>query len=108
MAKDITKAFEALRAVQVEIASSNKNDAENFWESLSYEDKLNAFYAVCSRIYKAEIEDHGSYRYALYSVFGFGMDAYGLGMECGYMDIHNSIVDEELRDIFAELTKRIK
>lgn len=108
MAEDLFKALEQLRAIQTDTASANKNDAENFWESLSYDDKLNAFYAVCSRIYKAEIEDRGSYRHALYTVFGFNKDAYGLGMECGYMDIHNSIVDEELRDIFAELTKRIK
>lgn len=105
MDKDI---LERLRIAQEESQSIAENEAEKFWNSLSYEDKLNAFYAVCTRIHKAEIQDKGSYRHALYTVFEFGMDAYALGMDCGYMDIHNSIVDEEMRDLYAELSKRKK
>lgn len=71
----------------------NEKDVESFWNGLSYEDKLRAFYAVTKRIYKAEVEDRGSYRYALYDVFGFGADAYMIGMDCHYLDLHNLLFD---------------
>jgi len=74
-----------------------RKDANSFWDNLSYEDKLKAFFAVCERIHKGDLKDRGSYRYVLYQVFGFDMDAYTLGIECGYLDIHNSIVSEEDR-----------
>ena len=72
-------------------AEQYERECEDYWEKLSYEDKLKAFYSVCKRIYKADVEKEGSYRYALYTVFGFGPDAYLIGMECGYMDLHNYI-----------------
>lgn len=65
--------------------------ADAFWNGLSYDDRLKAFYSVCKRIHKGDMEDRGSYRYVLYTVFGFGPDAYSIGMDCGYLDIHNSI-----------------
>ena len=71
----------------------NEKDVESFWNGLSYEDKLRAFYAVTKRIYRAEVEDRGSYRYALYDVFGFGADAYMIGMDCHYLDLHNLLFD---------------
>jgi len=67
-------------------------EAEQYWESLSYEDKIKAFYIVTKRIHKGDIIDQGSYRYVLYDVFGFDMDSYIVGMDSGYLDIHNSIV----------------
>jgi hypothetical protein len=69
--------------------------ADKFWEELPYEDKLKAFYSVVKRIYQGEVEDKGSYRYILYDVFGFGPEAYAIGMDCGYMYLHNSIMDGE-------------
>ena len=72
--------------------------ADAFWDGLSYEDKLKAFYSVCKRIHKGDVVDRGSYRYVLYDVFGFDFDAYTIGMDCGYLDIHNYIItpkDEE-------------
>jgi hypothetical protein len=47
------------------------------------------------RIHKGEVEDRGSYRHVLYSVFGFGPEAYTLAQGAGYLDIHNSIVSDE-------------
>lgn len=70
-----------------------KND--KWWNNLTETEREEAFYAVCKRIRKADIEDKGSYRYALYDVFGFDLSMYGRGMDCGYMDIHNSIFDSE-------------
>jgi hypothetical protein len=70
-------------------------DAENYWNSLSYEDKLKAFYIVTKRIHKGDIVDNGSFRHVLYDVFGFDMDSYIIGMDSGYMAIHNSIVVDD-------------
>lgn len=73
-------------------------EANTFWDGLSYEDKLKAFYSVCKRIHKGDVIDRGSYRYVLYDTFGFDFDAYTIGMDCGYLDIHNYIItpkDEE-------------
>lgn len=35
----------------------------------------------------------------LYDIFGFEADAYALGMDCGYMALHNSIKTEEEEQI---------
>lgn len=68
---------------------------DEYWNSLDYEDKLKAFYSVVKRIHDGEVRQEGSYRYVLYDVFGFDMDAYAIGMECGYLDLHNRIMREE-------------
>lgn len=68
---------------------------EAWWNGLSEQEREDAFYAVCKRIWKADGEDRGSYRYALYDVFGFDPGMYGRGMDCGYMYIHNAIFDSK-------------
>lgn len=65
--------------------------ANDFWSNLTSEQQLMAFYSVCKRITKGELEDQGTYRYVLYEVFGFGLEAYSVGIDCGYMNLHNSI-----------------
>ena len=70
-----------------------KND--EWWNNLTYEERCDAFYAVMKRLYQGEIVEKGSYRYVLYDIFKFGPDMYGAGMDCGYMAIHNSIMDDE-------------
>jgi hypothetical protein len=68
-----------------------KNDA--WWNGLTEEEREDAFYAVIKRMYKAEVVDRGTYRYALYDVFGFDPGMYGRGMDCGYLNLHNMIFD---------------
>lgn len=81
-----------------------KNEAEKFWNGLSKDDQLKAFYSVCKRIHKAELIDGASYRTTLYDVFGFGLESYTIGMDCGYMNIHNAIDSvNELLDNIEEL-----
>lgn len=83
-----------MKEIRRQIQESNleyEKDCNQFWDNLDYEDQLKAFYSVCKLIRKGDIEERGTYRYVLYDVFGFGMDAYMIGMECGYMDIHNFI-----------------
>jgi hypothetical protein len=77
-------------------------ETDTWWESLSYDDKLRAFYSVVKRIHDGDIKQKGSYRYVLYDVFGFGPDAYGLGMECGYMSLHNAIKTDEEEQIIHD------
>jgi hypothetical protein len=72
-----------------------EKEQEAYWNSLSKDDQLKAFCAVSRRILQAELIDKGSYRHALYGVFGFGPESYTQGMECGYMAIHNAIMDED-------------
>lgn len=72
-----------------------KEREEAYWTSLTKEQQLCCFNSVCRRIVKGELEDKGSYRYVLYDVFGFGMEAYARAQLAGYLTIHNSIWDNE-------------
>jgi hypothetical protein len=87
--------IENVRAVYEEIRKAQEKEANDYWNNLSYEDKCNAFHAVVSRIFEGEVKVKGSYRFVLYDIFKFGPDMYGRGMDCGYMALHNSIMDEE-------------
>ena len=85
--EEFRKAFEKARI-------ANEKSANDFWDSLTYEQKCDAFHAVVSRICEGEIKVKGSYRYVLYDIFGFEPDMYTRGMDCGYMALHNSIMDD--------------
>lgn len=89
----LTKALEDLRKFQEQAQEIYNEAADQFWNSLSKENQLQCFYSVVKRIYKAEIEQKSSYRYVLYDVFGFGPEAYSVGMSCGYHAIHNGLYD---------------
>ena len=84
-----------------------KAEQEEYWNSLTEEQRLMAFCAVTRRIFDGEIQQRGSYRYVLYSVFGFGPEAYGLAQEAGYLTIHNAIVDSNHdADILARFCEK--
>ena len=85
---DLSQKMEKSREAYIQ-----ENDA--WWNGLTEKEREDAFYAVCKRIFKADITDNGSYRYALYNVFGFDPGMYSQGMDCGYMGIHNAIGDGE-------------
>ena len=74
-----------------DVMNEIEKNSEEYWNSLSKEDQLKAFCAVSRRIYQAEIVDQGSYRHALYGVFGFGPESYAPAQLAGYLEIHNSI-----------------
>ena len=94
---DLLNSPEWQERVQLQLESRNSREIEydEYWNNLPYEDQLKAFYSVVKRIYRGEIKDKGSYRWVLYDVFNFGPEAYGLGMDCGYMYLHNAIFDGE-------------
>lgn len=81
-----------VRGAYAEARKIYRAQEEATWNSLSYDQQLDVFCAVVRRIHKAELIDDGSYRHALYTVFGFDLDAYGRAMDAGYMELHNSVV----------------
>jgi hypothetical protein len=70
-------------------ASEIKEQAEDqaWWDSLNGEERARALRQVAKLIHKAEIKDRGSYRYAMYDIFGID---YCDGM-AHYMELHNAI-----------------
>jgi hypothetical protein len=87
--------YKQLQKAMQEQSLADENAAKDFWDNLSYDDQCNAFHAVVQKIYEGEVKVKGSYRYVLYDIFGFGPEMYTRGMECGYLDLHNSIIDNE-------------
>lgn len=81
------------RVLTQKAAEENRLREEELWFSLSPEQQLDVFCAVMRRVHQAEIVDKGSYRYALYTIFGFDLDAYGRAMDAGYLDIHNAFYE---------------
>lgn len=95
--------LEEIRKIFKEVSDKNKEISEKKYNALSQDDKLDLFCAIVERIYKAEYVERRSYRGALYDVFEFDLDSYVRGMECGYMDIHNSIIkDDELKKMISK------
>jgi hypothetical protein len=89
-----------------QIMKEIEDEQEQYWNSLSKDDQLKAFCAVVRRICKAEMVDKGTYRYALYNVFGFGPEAYIQAQDAGYLALHNAIFpdyhDKELLRAFCK------
>jgi hypothetical protein len=72
-----------------------ETQSEEYWNSLTKKQQLDAFCAVSRRIYQGEILDKGTYRHVLYQVFEFGKESYAQAQMSGYLTIHNSIVSED-------------
>lgn len=70
-------------------ASELKEQTEDqaWWDSLNGEERARALRQVAKLMHKAEIKDRGSYRHAMYGVFGID---YCDGMT-HYMELHNAI-----------------
>jgi hypothetical protein len=75
-----------------DLVQNAEDDA--WWDSLTMDERARAFRQICKLIYKADVKDKGSYRYAMYDIFNID---YGDGLK-HYMQIHNLIsraVDDE-------------
>ena len=103
---NILKSLDEISRDFNEVMKRIENEQEAYWNSLSKEEQLKAFCAVVRRFYQAEIVDQGTYRHALYGVFGFGPESYGQAQIAGYLTIHNSIMaedhDQRLLQAFCE------
>src|SRR6056300_736376 len=103
--KDLLEGLDKLREIQEESRIRYEAENDDWWNGLTESEREDAFYAVCKRIHKAELKDHGTYRWALYDVFGFDMNMYGRGMDCGFMAIHNAIYDGEELQAMKNVTR---
>ena len=93
-----TKALDELAAMGQEYEKAMKAveaDQEVYWNSLTKDQQLDVFCCVVRRIHKAELKDKGTYRYVLYTAFGFDESSYVLALDAGYMDIHNSLFRDD-------------
>jgi len=89
--KSLMETLSELSEIQEVIEKQIDTDMDEWWNGLSKDGQMKAFYSVVKRLVDGELTQKGSYRYVLYDVFGFGMESYMLGMMCGYMSLHNSI-----------------
>lgn len=91
--KQLFEGLDELREAQQAAHAEYEAKNDTWWNGLTEQEREDAFYAVIKRMYKAEVKDRGTYRWALYDVFGFDPGMYGRGMDCGYMSLHNIIYD---------------
>ena len=89
--KSLMDILTELGELQEDIEKETEREMDEWWNAMSKDDQMKAFYSVMKRLVDGELEQKGSYRYVLYDVFGFGPESYMLGMMCGYMALHNSI-----------------
>ena len=88
-------AWDELRDSMKENMLIDKDRSEKLWDSLSVDEQIDVFCAVVRRLCKAELDDQGSYRYALYNVFGFHSGSYSRALDAGFMSLHNSIFTDK-------------
>lgn len=89
--KSLMDTLAQLSELQEDIEKKTEREMDEWWNAMSKDDQMKAFYSVVKRLVDGELEQKGSYRYVLYDVFGFGPESYMLGMMCGFMALHNSI-----------------
>ena len=96
MSNDREKALQELSDLAQEQEAAKlrfESKVDSWWDSRTQQEREWAFYSVCKRIHKAELQDKGTYRWALYDVFGFDGGMYTKGLDCGFMSLHNAIFD---------------
>lgn len=89
--KSLMDTLTELGELQEDLEKQTEREMDEWWNAMSKEDQMKAFYSVVKRLVDGELVQKGSYRYVLYDVFGFGSESYMLGMMSGYMALHNSI-----------------
>jgi len=66
-----------------------KESNDEWWNSLTQEEREQAFRAVSQRIFQSILCDQLSYKDVVTDVFG--CEDSDVGMECGYYAIHNAV-----------------
>lgn len=79
--------MKALREAWQSAELKEQTEDQAWWDSLNGEERARALRQVAKLMHKAEIKDRGSYRHAMYEVFGID---YCDGMT-HYMELHNAI-----------------
>ena len=91
--EELNQALQDIAQGMAEATAEHQKEVDAWWSALSQDDRERAFYAVSQRIHTADLKEQRSFRGAIYGVFGFGPEMYGRAMDCGYLSIHNAIVD---------------
>lgn len=65
---------------------------DEWWNNLPKDVQEKAFFCIVKKLVDAEITHQKSYRQILHEDFGFDKGAYYMGIICGFMTLHNSIV----------------
>jgi len=79
---------------EAKIVADYETKNNEWWNGLTEQEREDAFYAVCKRIYDGRVNDNRSYRGILYDKFGFAPYMYRAGMECGFFALHNMLREE--------------
>lgn len=79
--------MKALLQVWREAELKEKAEDDAWWDSLDLEERGRAFRQIAKLMHRAEVETRGSYRHAMYEVFGL---EYADGLN-HYMRLHNLI-----------------
>ena len=86
--KEIEKIFDDMESLQEELEQRYHGESESWWNSLSKEEQLAAFYSVTKRIHHGFLQQT-SYRGILYGIFGFDSKAYSVGIASGFFEMYN-------------------
>ena len=89
--KELFAGLQDFSKLEAQIVNEYDQKNDTWWNGLTEEEREDAFYAVCRRIYDARVKDNRSYRGTLYDKFGFGLHMYRAGMECGFFALHNML-----------------
>lgn len=102
------KLFAALKdfsEAEAEAVSEYETKNNEWWNALTEEEREDAFYAVCKRIYEARVVENRSYRGTLYGKFGFDPGMYRMGMECGFFSLHNMLHQAREYEAMNQVTR---
>ena len=98
-----------LLKIQEEALEQYEQKAKEYYDSFGMDNQLLLFFYITNVIFKNYFKDNGSYRGLLYNKFGFGPEAYSLGMDSGMFALHNSIsTPDESEERFNILVKFLK
>ena len=98
-----------LLKIQEEALEQFEQKAKEYYDSLGMDNQLLLFFYITNVIFKNYFKDNGSYRGLLYDKFGFGPEAYSLGMDSGMFALHNSIsTPDESEERFNTLVAHLK
>jgi hypothetical protein len=98
-----------LLKIEEEVQEQYTKKAKEYYDSLGMDNQLLLFFYITNIIFENYFKDNGSYRGLLYDKFGFGPEAYSLGMDSGMFALHNSIsTPDELEERFNKLVEYLK
>jgi len=95
--------------IQEEALEQYTQKAKEYFDSLEIDNKLLLFFHITNTIFENYFKYNSSYRGLLYDKFGFGPEAYSLGMDSGMFALHNAIsTPDESEERFNILVKFLK